>query len=397
MVARAKKAKEMGGHDIEIHAHNGQDEDEGCPRSRERKIGRESSVRAPRVAHSTHAHTVSFTSVVAFLGVVALLWFFFPSRQEFRTFNTAFSEHNSQHEMIIAECGAVPDNRAATFQKLSDVLQLTGDVDEFSKASSFLQPVSIVRKLVADGLIPLKNTSAAPGSEPRKILYAVNFGARDGKGSGGNTDPTYPIFADLGFHGMAVEASNVFWKQLKTNLAKLPVRPVQSFITVANAVGLIERAGLPFVDVFKIDIDSFDCDVMPVVLRSYRPALVIAEYNVYFPPPIKMKLVPSASGYDSNKRGTTYECSIQFLNDDVMRPLGYVLLQLDWQNVIYARREIAAALGMHGGVDVQVRLCVSRYRVPCLLCATLRRICMCDMTRWSQRAGCIPHGLHLAA
>jgi hypothetical protein len=141
----------------------------------------------------------------------------------------------------------------------------------------------------------------------------------------------------------------------------------KNYVQVQNAVELIERVGLPFVDVFKIDIDSFDCDVMPAVLRAYRPALVIAEFNVYFPPPIKMKLVPSASGYDSNKRGTTYECSIQFLNDDVMRPLGYVLLQLDWQNVIYARREIAAALGMHGGVDVQVCLCVS-----CLMCAVPR-------------------------
>ena len=66
-----------------------------------------------------------------------------------------------------------------------------------------------------------------------------------------------------------------------------------------------------------------------------------------------MKLVPSRMGYDSNQRGNIYECSIQYLNDDVMRPLGYVLLQLDWQNVIYVREEIAEGLGMAGGVEVQ--------------------------------------------
>ena len=55
------------------------------------------------------------------------------------------------------------------------------------------------------------------------------------------------------------------------------MRPVKSFITVDNAVSLIKKARLPFVDVFKIDIDSFDCDVIPRVLREYTPAVVIAE------------------------------------------------------------------------------------------------------------------------
>ena len=31
----------------------------------------------------------------------------------------------------------------------------------------------------------------------------------------------------------------------------------------------------------------------------------------------------------------------------------YVLVQQDWQNVIYVREEIGAAVGMAGGVDVQ--------------------------------------------
>jgi hypothetical protein len=74
---------------------------------------------------------------------------------------------------------------------------------------------------------------------------------------------------------------------------------------------------------------------------------------VYFPPPIKMKLVPSPSGYDSERRSNIYECSISHLDEDVMKPHGYVLLQLDWENVIYARQDIAAALGMKQGVDVQ--------------------------------------------
>jgi len=187
----------------------------------------------------------------------------------------------------------------------------------------------------------------------RQVLYAVNFGARDGKGGGGNTDPSYALYAEQGFRGLAVEAAEEFQEHLARNLGPFNVTIKQSFITVGNAVALIQGAGLSSVDVFKIDIDSFDCDVLPRVLRAFGPAVVIAEYNVYFPPPIKMKLVPSRMGYDSNQRGNIYECSIQYLNDDVMRPLGYVLLQLDWQNVIYVREEIAEGLGMAGGVEVQ--------------------------------------------
>jgi hypothetical protein len=359
---------------------------------------------------------------------------------------------------VLRECKAIADKRNATLAYMSQVLPVSGpaELDEFGAASRLLQPATVVRHLIAKGLIPLngrqqlagedrvgqgggrgggeervesaervgegvytfflgdtesksvgevgdrrvkhsererereaqgaqdkqtnvrrvrdrvggaqtgkeKESGGVRGTEGaraahdnqthvRHVLYAVNFGARDGKGEGGNTDPSYALYAEQGFRGLAVEAANEFQEQLARNLGPFNVTIKQSFITVGNAVALIQGAGLSSVDVFKIDIDSFDCDVLPRVLRAFRPAVVIAEYNVYFPPPIKMKLVPSRMGYDSNKRGNIYECSIQYLNDDVMRPLGYVLLQLDWQNVIYVREEIAEGLGMAGGVEVQ--------------------------------------------
>ena len=67
---------------------------------------------------------------------------------------------------------------------------------------------------------------------------------------------------------------------LKHNLRGLPVTVTTSFVTVDNAVALIQVAGLSSVDVFKIDIDSFDCDVLLRVLRAFGPAVVIAEYNL---------------------------------------------------------------------------------------------------------------------
>lgn len=269
---------------------------------------------------------------------------------------------------VSAACRDIPDTRSAPMRYLSDVLGIEGDIDEFGKASRFVRPVSVVRKLLADGLLPAnpQNQSSHGANTPRhrsqeeeesmrsgRPLYAVNFGARDGRGDEGNTDPVYPIIAELGFHGLAVEASPAVFPQLNLTMTEFPVWAVNSFITVDNAVPLIQEAELPEVDVFKIDIDSNDCDVTPRVLEAYRPPIVIAEYNVYFPPPIKMKLLPSPLGYDSNKRSNVYECSITYLDEEVMRPLGYVLLQLSWENVIYARQDIAAGLGMKEGVDVQ--------------------------------------------
>lgn len=257
-------------------------------------------------------------------------------------------------EDISAACRDIPDTRSAQLQYLSEMLQIKGEMDEFGRMSRYARPVSVIRKLLEDGLISSpQNAEVAKTQKRPGPYYAVNFGARDGKGDAGNTDPAYPLFAELGFHGMAVEASPSFFTRLQATMSKFPVRSVKSFITVENAVSLIQQAELPAVDVFKIDIDSFDCDVTPRVLVEFQPSVVIAEYNVYFPPPIKMKLVPSASGYDSEKRSNVYECSIQFLNDDVMRPLGYVLLQLDWQNVIYARQDIAKKLAMPNGIDIQ--------------------------------------------
>jgi len=71
----------------------------------------------------------------------------------------------------------------------------------------------------------------------------------------------------------AVEASPIFYPMLRKNLNRLPVRAVRSFIKPENAVQLIQGNGLKHVDVFKLDIDSFDCDVLPSVLRSASPSI----------------------------------------------------------------------------------------------------------------------------
>jgi hypothetical protein len=154
----------------------------------------------------------------------------------------------------------------------------SGDVDEFGEQSRYPSPASVIGKLIKDGTFG--NSTAPP-------FYAVNFGARDGKGSGGNTDPTWELFAKQGFHGLAVEADGVFWTELNKNLEDLPVETELLPVTPDNAVAII-KDNLPRVDVFKVP--SFPPSLLPCLLLPPTPA-------PFLPP----SLLPSSSLAASSK------------------------------------------------------------------------------------------------
>jgi hypothetical protein len=225
----------------------------------------------------------------------------------------------------------------APFVLLKHVLSLPGDIDEFGGESDFQSLVSIVRKLMELGALGRLE-------DPHT---AVNLGARDGIGTMGNTDPTWPLFKDLGFEGIAVEGSAQFQSQLEHNFRGLKAKPIIGMITPENVVGMIRNAGLSKVDVFKINIDSWDCEVLPVILKeaSLGIKVVLVEYNVKFPPPIKMNLATCPqSRFRSCARYHIYECSLQYMNDNVMAPAGYSLAQVDWQNAFYVHESITSLL-----------------------------------------------------
>lgn len=228
---------------------------------------------------------------------------------------------------------------------LKDSLMIPGDKDEFGNPSDYPSLAAIVQRLIDMGGV---FSSDSP--------TAVNLGARDGIGTMGNTDPTWPLFSEMGFGGIAVEASTAFQMELKRNFAGLKAKPIMATITQWNAVSIIRNAGLERVDVLKIDIDSWDCEVLPRVLREadFGIKVVLVKYNVKFPPPIKMNLATCPqSAFRSCARYHVYECSLQYMNDDVMVPAGYALAQVDWQNALYVHRSIASNLGIpSGGINL---------------------------------------------
>lgn len=222
---------------------------------------------------------------------------------------------------------------------LKDILppDASPEPDEFGRPSNFTSLFHLCHSLIGMGIL-----SPAP--------TAVNVGARDGIGKDGNTDPTWPLFSRMGFSGVAIEGSVMFAEELARNMQGLDVRTVINMATPENIVSLIEgpqHGAMHRVDVLKVDIDGWDCQVIPAILRrrSLGIKVVMVEFNVKFPPPIKMALAtcPPAE-YHSCARYHLYGCSLQYMQDNVMAPAGYVLVQVDWQNAIYVSRDVALQL-----------------------------------------------------
>lgn len=206
------------------------------------------------------------------------------------------------------------------------------NIDEFGDESPNISLESMVNKLQLKGHIDTK-------------FITINLGARDGIGTGGNTDPTWPLYKNMGADGIAVEGSSTFFPILRKNFQGLRAKAVHAFIYSNNVNSILTRNNIKTIDVFKIDIDSFDCDVILSVLENYSPSVIFSEYNIKFPPPIKLKLTTPEKIFNSEKRNHIYECSLQYQVEMLLKQ-GYTLVQIDWQNAIYIKREIADKLNL---------------------------------------------------
>jgi hypothetical protein len=103
---------------------------------------------------------------------------------------------------------------------------------------------------------------------------------------------------------------------------------------------------LPFdFDVFKMDTDSADCDVLDALLSRglYRPKVILSEFNILYPPPIRYNLVDDGRWkFAAHNSKLIDQCSISHLVDR-MEFHDYVLFQLDGWDAWFVRRDIADA------------------------------------------------------
>jgi len=100
-----------------------------------------------------------------------------------------------------------------------------------------------------------------------------------------------------GWPGLAVEGDPRSFELLARIHRRSPdVRLARLWVTPGNAVQILRAYSVPEdFAVLSLDIDGYDHFVLAALLDEYRPAVICAEINEIFPPPIKFTVL-----YDSN-------------------------------------------------------------------------------------------------
>lgn len=169
---------------------------------------------------------------------------------------------------------------------------------------------------------------------PRTGGFAVDLG-----GGIRDSDPVFPLF-DKGWAGWMVDGDEGQRSKMNARFPSDQIKKVVNFVYPHNIAQLLKEDGVPgTIDFMKVDVDGFDCDIMNAALEYVRPKAVIMEVNVKFPPSIFMSMRHNNQPYDSEKRSWLYGCSLSYQAEILMKPHGYVLVQLDENNALYVEKQ----------------------------------------------------------
>lgn len=169
--------------------------------------------------------------------------------------------------------------------------------------------------------------------------FFVEFGVQDG--SVCNT----ALLAAGGWAGVYIEADAADSERLARRYASSSrVKTCREFVTAENIAEIFSRAGVPReFDVLSIDIDGNDYWVWRA-LSTYRPRIVVIEYNAEHPPPERwvMKYDP-AHRWDKT---TYYGASLASLTA-LADGLGYALVGTEKTgvNAFFVRKDLVRDAG----------------------------------------------------
>lgn len=166
---------------------------------------------------------------------------------------------------------------------------------------------------------------------------AVDIGAGDGIRSSNS----YHLFAK-GWTGVGIEVDEIKTRRLAKVYASFPgVTASSTKISLENVTEVLGSysIGQEF-GVLSLDIDGNDYWVLDAILSTFRPRLVVSEYNEKIPPPIKFVVEYDP---DFQLRHHFFGYSIAKLQD-LLDKHNYVLLEVEYNNVFIAPAEIASEL-----------------------------------------------------
>jgi hypothetical protein len=159
-------------------------------------------------------------------------------------------------------------------------------------------------------------------------------------GDGVTQSCTLLLFRNPSWRGLAVEMDATRFRRLQAAYSQFAdVQLVQEKVTPESVEDLLRAHGVPAqFEVLNLDLDSYDLWVSDALLRSFQPAIITMEVNEKIPPPIHFTLC-----YDADRApadGHYYGCSL-VAAADIVRPHGYVLESLQYNNAFFVRLDIA--------------------------------------------------------
>lgn len=229
------------------------------------------------------------------------------------------------------------------------------EVKELGKAESFLdqalaQDVALTGEMLSNVVdqSTLPPPEVLPNAHPsfesllekyvldeERSRYLINVGAQDGK----THDPTYDLLYTQGYEGILFEGFERQKKALYKNLAALP-HPERVTVswgyTSPNIIiqQLVEGRARKDPDVLKLDIDSFDADLMQTILEhGYDPKIVMVEFNPDVPPPLSWMQLYSDHPHNVKKgRMGNYGASASAWYEIMTERFGYGLVGMELTN-----------------------------------------------------------------
>ena len=170
--------------------------------------------------------------------------------------------------------------------------------------------------------------------------YFIEFGIEEG-----TVCNTALLASRYGWGGLYIDATPEDMEKVRRRYAgRTDITVRNAFITAENIAGIFAEAGVPEEpDLLSIDIDGNDYWVWKA-LSSYRPRVLVIEYNAAYPPPRRwiMEYNP-VHRWDWT---THFGASLSALTD-LGNSLGYALLGTDRQgvNAFFLRRDLLPGTG----------------------------------------------------
>lgn len=164
-------------------------------------------------------------------------------------------------------------------------------------------------------------------------------------GVGNGVENNTAFLLALGWTGFWIDGSDDMLKTIESrgDLQNGVIKALASFVTKENAASLFEQLGVPReLDVMSLDIDQ-NTYYLWEGLQSYRPRVVVIEYNATIPPQVdwKVRYEPNRSWNWSHNFGASLK-AYELLG----KQFGYSLVGCDYTgcNAFFVRDDL---LGEH--------------------------------------------------